>query len=279
MTGPVVRRIVTLLFIATACGRTADVEVDVDAPARAVPRAQSAAAQALRFPRMRPASSRTLAAGDSPVTIVVDVRYAGEPLRDSVIRIPPSQADACGVSVVDSTVARNGTAVTDAVVWIEGPASTLLISPGGEYRPTVRLVACRMRPRLQVAAPGSTLLLVTGDSMAVSMVVVPPDLATPVDTVPFLMEGQLVPLQHRADSIGMLAVYALPFQWARAFVAILPSSSGAITDVDGRARFMVDSRGKATTVRAWHPSLGVVSARVPLLPTDTLHQVTLTFRR
>lgn len=277
MTGPVVRRIVTLLLVTTACGRTAD--VDVDAPARAVPRAQSASAQALRLPRMRPALSRMLAAGDLPVTIVVDVRYAGEPLRDSVIRIPPAQTGACGVSVVDSSVARNGDAVTDAVVWIEGPASTLMVSPRGEYRPTVRLAACRMLPRLQVAAPGSTLLLVTGDSMAASMVVVPPDLGTPVDTVPFLMEGQLVPLQHRADSIGMLAVYALPLQWARAFVAILPPSSGAITDVDGRAQFMVDGRARVTTVRAWHPSLGVVSARVPLKPTDTLHQVTLTFRR
>ena len=122
-------------------------------------------------------------------------------------------------------------------------------------------------------------MLVMRDSLAESLVIVPSAPQVQVDTVAFTMDGQLVPVQHVADSVGVLAVYAARLPWARAFVAVAPAASSALSDSDGRAQFTVDGRGTTATIRAWHPSLGVVSSKLSISAKKTDYDVTLTFKR
>ncbi|MCC7055375.1 MAG: hypothetical protein IT355_19030 [Gemmatimonadaceae bacterium] len=251
---------------------------DVVAPPRAVPAAQSAAARALRLPRLRPSPSRLRTPADQPVQLEVRVVVAGTLPADTMVNAGAIEP-ACGAAFVDTAVTRRGSAVQDALVWVEGPAPVLIGAAPAEHRPTVRLEACRLQPRMQVAAAGSMLQLVMRDSLAESLVVVPSVMALPVDTVRFLMDGQLVPVRQVADSTGVVAIYAAHLPWARAFVAVTPTASGAVSDSTGTARFTLDARGARTTIRAWHPSLGVVSAKVKLGAGGSTQVVTLTFRR
>jgi hypothetical protein len=111
-----------------------------------------------------------------------------------------------------------------------------------------------------------------------ALVVVPSSVSVPIDTVAFTMDGQLVPVQHRADSSGVLAIYATRLPWARAYIAILPAGVGGITAADGMTSFQF-SAGRKAVLRAWHPSLGVA---VTTFDPDALAAngvVTLTYRR
>jgi hypothetical protein len=266
------------LAVAAAIVLWPEGDTEIGVAARAVPMAQSAAARALRLPRIRPSASRAITATDTPVVIDVEVRITGPSPRDSSV---PAQAlnAACDAAFVDTAVARDGDALQQAIVWVEGPAAALITDTHAEHRPTVRMEGCRLLPRMQVAAPGSMLQLVMRDSMAESLVVVPSAPTLPVDTVAFLMDGQLVPVRSLADSVGVIAIYATRLPWARAFVAITPTASSAITGLDGRARFTLDAHGRRTTIRAWHPSLGIVSGKVTLEAGRTAETVTLTFKR
>lgn len=246
--------------------------------ARAVPMSQSPAARALRLPRMRPSPSRAATAADRQVVVRVQVLISGTAPADTTVQAR-SFSPQCGETFVDTAVARKGNAVQEAIVWVEGPTAALLTDRTAERRPTVSLEGCRLRPRLQLATPGSTLMLVMRDSLAESLVIVPSTPLAPVDTVPFTMDGQLVPIQRRADSVGVLAVYAATLPWARAFVAIAPVATTSLSDSDGRARFTVDGGGQQVTIRAWHPSLGIVSAKLRLVANKTDYDVAMTFKR
>lgn len=248
-----------------------------EAPPRAVPSSQSATARSLRLPVMRLASAR---AGADPATgraLQVRVLIEGRIAGDSVL--PVGVLDpTCGDSLRDTLVARNGPAVVGALVWVEGP--TVVHAPAGtpERRATVTLSRCQLLPRVQVAPPGSMLQLVMRDPRVESLVVVPASRSVPIDTVSFLTDGQLVPVRARADSVGMLGVFATRLPWARAFVAVTPPAVSAISDVDGIARFTLDRTGRKAILRAWHPSLGIVSATVDPSTLADNAVITLTFK-
>ena len=267
-----------LLLVAAGCGG-GDVPGDGGAVPRAMRQAQSAAARALRLPLMVPSPGRVARAGDRATVIDVQLRWAGGALRDSTLPVPPALASACGATAVDTAAALPSGIVTSAIVWIEGPAATFVNAPAGEKRLLVRVEGCRLQPSLQMAAPGSTMLLLMRDSFPESLVVVSSSPRQPVDTVAFSMPGQLVPLQHRADSAGVVAVYSTQLPWARAFIVIAPASSRGMPDTEGRVRFTVAGRARFTRIRAWHPRLGSASVEVPLGRSTSPPPVTLTFGR
>lgn len=276
-----VRWVVILVLTAIAAGAIAfwpEPAEDGDLPARAVPLAQSAASRALRLPRMHPSASRAITPADQPVVVDVHVLANGPTPRDSTIDARALQP-ACDGPVSDTLVVRTGDALQDVVVWVEGTGAALVTDAQAERRPVIRMDGCRLLPRLQVAAPRSVLQLVMRDSLAESLVVVPSAPALAVDTIRFMMDGQLVPVRQVADSTGMIAVYASRLPWARAFVAVVPPGAGAITDANGRVRFTLDGRAGKATIRAWHPVLGVVSQKVTLAPGGAPREITLTFRR
>jgi hypothetical protein len=246
--------------------------------ARAVPVSQSAAARALRLPRMRPAPVRDMRAGETPYVVTVRAVLEGQAPADTTVQVR-SFAPACGATFVDTAVARNASAIIDAIVWIEGPTPVVKTIARDDKRPIVALEGCRLRPRVQIAAPGSSLQLVMRDSLPESLVVVPSWRDVSVDTIAFTLPGQLVPTRGMADSVGVVAVYAASLPWARSFVAIVPSALAAITDRDGRAQFSLDGAGKKTIVRAWHPSLGIATLKLDLSPARKDYDVTITFRR
>ena len=267
-----------LLASVTGCGAD-DAPGHAEAPPRAVPQGQSAAARALRLPLMAPSPGRVASAEDQAVVVEVQLRWGGAPLRDSTRTVPPSIAAGCGAAVVDTAPALQSGVVTSAIVWVEGPASTFVRAPAEDRRAMVRVEGCRLQPSLQMAEPGSGLLLVMRDSFPESLVVVPSSPRQPVDTVAFSTHGQLVPLQRRADSAGVVAVYSTQLPWSRAYVVIAPTSSRGMPDREGRVRFTLDGRARFTRIRAWHPVLGSASVEVPLNRSAAPPPVTLTFRR
>jgi hypothetical protein len=251
---------------------------DVEAQARAVPMTQSAAARALRLPRMRLARVMQSQAGTAAATIRVRVVITGRVPPDTTVQAR-SVDPACTESFVDTAVVRNGDAIVGALVWLEGAGTVFSAVADGEHRPTVILEQCRLQPRVQLAAPGSTIQLVMRDARVEQLVVVPASIATPIDTVSFIADGQLVPIQHRTDSTGVLGVYAMRLPWARSFVAIAPTGLTAISDSAGAATFTVDRAAKKVTVRAWHPSLGVVAGSINPSDGGAEQTITLTYRR
>jgi hypothetical protein len=265
----------TVLLSAAGCG-SSDVAA-TDGETVVVPTSQSAAEAALGLPRMRPSPSRVALATDRPVTVVVRVVYSGTLPTDTTIQVR-SFAAGCGDSFVDTAVVRAGNSVSGALVWVER-ATALRGANVMEHRPTIALELCRLLPRVQLAAPGSTVMLVMRDSLAQSLVVVPSSPSVPVDTVPFTMDGQLIPLQRRADSSGVVAVYATGLPWARAFIGIAPAGSAALSDATGAAQFTLDGRATTAAFRAWHPSLGQAAATVAFTAAKSTYDVTLTFRR
>ncbi len=264
-----------VLLSAVACG-SAGVEV-TDADAEVGTTLQSAAAQALRLPRMRPLPSRVALATDRPVTVLVRVVFSGTLPADTTVQAR-SFAAACSTTFVDTSVVRTGNSVVGALVWVER-ATALRGTSLTEQRPTIELDLCQLRPRVQLAAPGSTLMLVMRDSLTQSFVVVPSSASQPVDTVPFTMDGQLIPLRRRADSSGVVAVYATGLPWARAFIGVAPAGASALTDATGAAQFTLDGRATKAAFRAWHPSLGQAAATVSFTAAKSTYDVTLTFRR
>jgi hypothetical protein len=267
-------RLIVASLLVVACSGAGGEETE----ARAIPMSQSKAARALRLPVMRPAPSRRATADDRLAIVRVRVLFYGQLPGDTAVQARNFNA-ACGDTFVDSAVARKDSAVVNAIVWIEGAAATLITEARDDHRPVVALEGCRLVPRLQIAAPGSTVHLVMRDSLTESLVLVPSSKSAPVDTVVFAFPGQLVPMRAAAESAGVLAVYAAGLPWARAFIAIAPTSGTAISDGEGRAQFTLDARGAKAVVRAWHPSMGIVSATVTLTQGTAAHDVTLTFRR
>jgi hypothetical protein len=185
----------------------------------------------------------------------------------------------CGRNFIDTQVERNGASVVGALVWVDAPATVIDAVPVSEHRPTVTLENCRLSPRLQLAAPGSTLQLVAHDTRVESLVVVPVPHTARADTVPFNTDGQLVPLQHRADSVGVVAIYATRLPWARAFVVTAPSGTAGLSDGDGRVGFVVDRRATQARIRVWHPMLGDAAATINPSTFQTDSVVTITFKR
>ena len=259
-----------------ACGEPA---AELEADVRPVPLSQSDAARALRLPRLRPAPVRTATGADPGVRVLVQVVAEGPRAADVVI--PARDVDpACDTALVDSLVVRNGRALVQALVWVEGTTAVLSLADAAQHRPRVQLSGCQLQPRLQVAVPGSMLQVLVRDSMRESLVVVPSQSNGAPDTLSaFSMAGQLIPVAHAADSTGVLGVYALRLPWARAYVAVAPPSVAAVSDTSGRASFMLDANGASATIRAWHPAFGVTSAPVVLRPGQRDYTVTLTFRR
>lgn len=269
------RVVVVAVLLLTGCS-SAEKQESVEA--RAVPESQSDDARALRLPRMSPASVATAQAGAAIATLRVQVVFDGPLPPDTTVQartIDPT----CGESFVDTAVVHNGNAIVGALVWVEGTGTVISTAGVAEFRPSVVLEGCRLQPRVQLAAPGSTIQLVAHDQRVESLVIVPSSPSTPIDTITFITDGQLVPVRHRTDSVGVLGIYATRLPWARAFVAITPVGVSAITDANGAASFTLNRAATKLTIRAWHPSLGVAVESLNPSSAGAAPAVTLTFRR
>jgi hypothetical protein len=262
-------------MLLAACSGSGAAE-EAAAEPRAVPVVQSEAARALRLPRMRVAS---VSAGVTGAPLRVHVVVDGAMPPDTTIQVRNVDA-ACGESFIDTTVVHSGTSVAGALVWIDASGgAAVTMQPAAEHRPTVVLEGCRLGPRVQVAAPGSTLQLVTRDSRVESLVVVPVSPAAPIDTVSFNTDGQLVPLRQRADSTGVVAIFATRLPWARAFIAVATPGTAGVTDLEGITTFSIASGARKISVRAWHPTLGIATGSITPAGGTTPAELTLTFKR
>lgn len=261
--------------ILAACSGSDGVETEA---ARALPASHAPASKSIRVPRLHPAEVRAATADDHPLRLDVRVAFSGTLPRDTSIAADAVDP-ACTAGFVDTLVVHPDSSLAGVLVWVEGDTPALIVDDRGEHRPLVQLDGCRLRPRVQVAAPGSMLQLATVDSIRESLVVVPSDATRSPDTVHFSMDGQLIPVPHAAERDGVIGVYALRLAWARAFIAVAKPQVAGVTDSAGHTSFVLDGRGRKTILRAWHPTLGTASATVILPAGASDATATLTFRR
>lgn len=274
-------RCLLLALAVIACGsaeaaKTASDDASTARDADSRDGALSREARALRLPLMQ--LSRVVTTGSSSGTAVrIRVRFVAGAPTDTAIdprRLYPS----CGATLRDTLVVHRGDAVAGALLWVEGDMPVIADPAATERRPTVRLARCRLQPRLQLASPGSTVQLLMDDDRSDSLIVVSAVAGARVDTVTFITDGQLVPLA-RETRPGVIGIQATATPWARAFVAIAPAGTTAISDADGRASFMLVRQGRQATIRAWHPVLGLASATITPATLQRDSVVTLSFRR
>jgi len=280
------RGVVRCLLVAaavTSCGgadgaKTAAARDSSSLAAASRGSALSPAARALQLQLPQMQLARVLANGAAGGFVVpVRVIFTGSAPADSAVdvrRLDPS----CGTAFVDTLVAHRGDAVIGALVWVEGDVPVVPAAAGAERRPVVRLDGCRLQPRVQIAAPGSSVQLLMADRRVDSLVVVPAAAGARIDTITFITDGQLVPLA-RETRPGVIGIQAAAPPRTRAYVAIAPAGTAAISDAEGRASFMLAAQGRIATIRAWHPVLGLASATVTPSSRQGGSVVTLTYRR
>lgn len=273
-------RVARCLLVAaavTACGSAEGTTTDSSSLAAHSPGgALSPAARALRLPQMQLAP--VLATGASGGTVVqVRVRFTASAPTDTAID-PVRLHASCGATLRDTLVSHRGDGVIGALLWVEGDVPVLPDPAATERRPTVRFERCHLQPRLQLASPGSTVQLLMADDRSDSLIVVPAAAGARIDTISFITDGQLVPLA-RESRPGVIGIQATATPWARAYVAIAPAGTTAISDADGRASFVFARQGRNATIHAWHPVLGLASATITPSTQQNGSVVTLSFRR
>ncbi len=266
--------IVTALSLA-ACSAS---DTEKASGERAVPVSRSPAATTLGIPRLALARVASASAGAAIATLRVQVVIEGTLPADSAFDARAVDP-VCEPKLVDTKIEINGNAVVGALLWVEGTGTVIDVQNVAEHRPTVVLEQCRLLPRVQLAAPGSTIQLVNHDERVESLVIVPIVQNMPADTIAFNTGGQLVPVRNRADSSGVLGIYSTRLPWARAFVAIAPSGVAAITDASGTASFMLDRAATMMVIRAWHPALGLATGSFNPSTAGAAPTLTLTYRR
>lgn len=147
---------------------------------------------------------------------------------------------------------QNG--VGNAVVWLvgveRGPAITR------PKRVSLLLDRCRLSPRVQAVAQGSTLLVTSRDAM-MSRLRLADTWGTLATRAEIMLNdaGQVVPTTDVAARAGLVEVRDALHPWVRAWLAVSAHPFVAVTDADGDYRFDSVPPGSYTLV-VWQEKLG-----------------------
>ena len=149
-------------------------------------------------------------------------------------------------------VSRDG-GVGDAVVWLNGVGS----GPRDDAPRRVRLTldGCRLSPRVQRMAAGSTLLVNSRDAMMSRLQFTATGEAAPRATLLLSDAGQVVPTAQASAAPGLVRVSDDLHPWVRAWLVVAPHPFVAVTGADGQFRFDGVPPGRYT-LHVWHERLG-----------------------
>jgi hypothetical protein len=253
--------VLALGLLAVACSeppeartRIADVEATIGAGARATGAPAAAS-------RDGAAESLARAAGDPDgrsyrVTTVVNPgviigEIAGGSPKDTSIT-PTHDLAVCRPFSETLVLSRDG-GVGDAVVWLSGVSS----GPRDEAPRRVRLTldGCRLAPRVQRIAAGSTVLVNSRDAMMSRLQFTVDGEATPRATLLLSDAGQVVPTALASAAPGLVRVSDDMHPWVRAWLVVAPHPFVAVTGADGAFRFDGVPPGRYT-LHVWHERLG-----------------------
>lgn len=153
----------------------------------------------------------------------------------------------------ESVVPSRDGGVGNAVVWLSG----VTMGPRDDAPRRVKLTldGCRLEPRVQRIAVGSTVLLNGRDAMMSRLHFTADGEAKPRATALLSDAGQVVPTDEASNAPGLVRVSDDLHPWVRAWLVVAPHPFVAVTAADGKFRFDGVSPGRYT-LHVWHERLG-----------------------
>ena len=180
---------------------------------------------------------------------------------DTIIR-PALDQNVCGTQILQSRVARSGTRIGGALVWLTDIRS-------GKALPLERRFElindkCALDPNIQVIYTTSTLNVITHDRAIHTNRFINVGSGVIEAVAPFNDAGEVVPLDHVFDEPGQIEVVCEQHPWTRAWVAVLDHPYSAKTAANGSFNIPDVPAGRYR-VRAWHPNLGFADDSVTVV--------------
>lgn len=188
--------------------------------------------------------------------VVLGTISGGSPKDTSIT--PTHDLAVCRPFSETLVLSREG-GVGDAVVWLSGVDS----GPRDDAPRRVRLTldGCRLSPRVQRIAAGSTVLVNSRDAMMSRLQFTANGEAAPRATLLLSDAGQVVPTAQASAAPGLVRVSDDMHPWVRAWLVVAPHPFVAVTAADGNFRFDGVPPGRYT-LHVWHERLGTRDARV-----------------
>jgi hypothetical protein len=159
----------------------------------------------------------------------------------------------------ESLVPSREGGVGNAVVWLSGVTT----GPRDDAPRRVRLLldGCRLEPRVQRIAVGSTVLLNGRDAMMSRLHFIADGETTPRATALLTDAGQVVPTDEASRTPGLIRVSDDLHPWVRAWLVVAAHPFVAVTGADGEFRFDGLPPGRYT-LHVWHERLGTREQQV-----------------
>lgn len=203
------------------------------------------------------ASGTEYTVGTVPTPGVIIGHVGGGEPRDTSIT-PTHDLGVCRPFSESIVPSRDG-GVGNAVVWLMGIGSGP--RDNAPRRVKLTLDGCRLEPRVQRVARGSTIMISGRDAMMSRLQFTGAGESSPRTTVLLSDAGQMVPTGDATDTPGLVQVTDDMHPWVRAWVVVAPHPFVAVTDADGQFRFDGVPPGRYTLV-TWHERFGVKKSKV-----------------
>jgi plastocyanin len=188
------------------------------------------------------------------------VRWAGPPPSASSTLPTTKDRETCGPSVPDEAILVSDGGLENVVVRIEVPGAAAAPRPLGlDQR------QCRYLPRVQAAAPGSTLTLRNGDPILHNVHGWLGQATAFNVPMPF-QEGRTPRTLTRA---GLVRVGCDVHEWMAAWILVTPTPHVAVSGPGGRFVLVGVPAGRWEAV-AWHERLGERRATVEVAAGGTV---------
>jgi plastocyanin len=182
---------------------------------------------------------------------------------DSAVAVT-RDARVCGDSASVTETDVNGFSLANVLVWVDGVKSGK--AHPGARRETLTIENCRFVPRLMAVSAGTTINILSRDRVAHTSRFYRESAGAPVDVIPTVDAGQVVPSEKIASQPGIVEARQVQHPWARAYIAVFDHPYYAVTNE--RGEFKIDSLPAGTyTVKVWHERMDApLEQRVVVAP-------------
>lgn len=189
------------------------------------------------------------------------IAFDGPAPADSVVH-PQVDADVCGQTLIDPTVAHRGPQLANAIVWLEGVSA-------GKPMPVVRRYdltseGCVLVPRMQAAVAGGTLDVRNADQTAHRTRFIQTSTHAVIASVPETEAGAVVPSRAVLAAPGLIEVRCDQHPWARAWILVFDQPYFTTSNSNGV--FSIDSVPPGRyRISVWHERFGTQSDSVTVV--------------